>query len=74
MSRVPHIKQYRARNVQTVDELQTVWKYDVRIKQYWARNVQQYMDKLRAKRAANFEARNVQNCVEFDMHVLRAAH
>ena len=25
---------------------------------------QQYMDELRAKRAAHFEARNVQNCVK----------
>ena len=26
---------------------------------------QQYMDELRVKRAANFEARNVHNCVKF---------
>ena len=64
------IKQYWARNVHILKlgMYKTVWYYDMHTfrathTQYWAINVQT-VDELRAKRAAHFEARNVQNCMK----------
>ena len=34
----------------------------------------QYMGEFRAKRAANFEPKNVQNSVNYDMHAKRVAN
>ena len=46
----------------------------LQIKEYWTLNVQQYMDELRAKRAANFEAIGMYKTVwNYDAHAKRAA-